>query len=165
MQMPASHRDIYQAVEDGTLGGWFDFLVPDFMSTGSGTPAVPPYPAATGATPDSGPGWFSGLVNALPNVLTAGLNAYSTTQLMNNPMSAAAVIRAGSTPAGVTPANPYGIPSGLALPPGVTPGQYGYPSSYYTPQPGFFSSPMALPIVIGAGGLLLIMLMQKRGRA
>jgi len=163
MQLSSSYADIAQGRRDGTMGGWFDFMLPDFMTSdpvpiASGPSTAPSMPQAAGATPDTGPSFWS----QIPTMLAAGLNAFSTTQLLANPTAAAALIRAQSTPPGVSsPYGPNGIPSGLQLPPGVTPGNYAYPAGYYAKAPSFMSGPYAIPVIIGAGGLLLFALMRK----
>jgi hypothetical protein len=170
MQLASSHADIAQGVRDGTMGGWFDFLVPDFMTSNptpaaSGPSNAPAMFQSAGATPDTGPGFFTTLAAGLPSIINAGVQAFTTTELMSNPNAAASLIRAQSTPPGVSsPYGPYGIPSGLQLPPGVTPGAYGYPASYYAQAQSFMSGPYAIPIMVGAGGLLLFILMQRKGR-
>jgi hypothetical protein len=138
------------------LNGWFDFLVPDFM-TSSSTPTLAP--ATAPAPADTGPSFWS----QIPQMLTAGLNAFSTTQIMSNPAVASSLIR----PAGVGPVNPYGIPSGSVLLPGVSPAQTQFPPGTQLDQWGRPIAPSALPsmlplIMIGGGGLLLIALMMGK---
>lgn len=148
MQMPSSNRDM-------VLAGWFDFLVPDFMTSNSGSAPSAPAPAAA----DTGPSFWS----QIPQMLTAGLNAFSTTQIMSNPAVAASLIR----PAGVGAPNPYNIPSGSVLLPGVSPAQTQYPPGTQLDQWGRPIAPSAMPsmlpiIMIGGGGLLLIALMMGK---
>jgi hypothetical protein len=149
MQMPASNRDM-------VLNGWFDFLVPDFMTSSSG--AAPSAPVVS--TPsDTGSSFWSNV----PSFLTAGLNAFTATQLIQNPAIASAMLR----PAGVGPVNPYGIPSGSVVQPGITPIQAQYPPGTTFDPYGRPIAPSALPammplILIGGGGLLLIALMMGK---
>jgi hypothetical protein len=126
-----------------------NFMQPDWSSASS--PSAPSSPAPVATVPDTSGGWLTQLIPAL----TAGMNTYAAVEMANNPN--AQIARMFSTPAGVTAAyNPYSIPSGVTLPPGVTPAQYAamHPAS---PFPA-----MLLPILIGGGGLLLIFAMMKR---
>lgn len=157
MQMPSSHADCLKS--DGHLSGLFDFTMPSFMPSWLGGPAAPVTqsvdPSSSGYVPavaqvDTSPSFWS----QLPGMLTAGLNTFSTVEMMKNPQVAAAILR----PAGVTGNNPYGVPSGSYAPPGVTPTGQAYP-------PGYFQTPPTsmLPLIaIGAGGLLLIALMSGK---
>lgn len=147
MQMPSSNRD--------AMHGLFDITLPDFMNPGTWfSSSTPPATAAVIPAPtDTAPSSFW---SNLPGVLTAGLNTYAAVQMAQNPSGA--IARMYSAPAGVTSQNPYGIPSGQQLPPGVTPSQYGYPPAYFQPAK---SSILPL-ILVGAGGLLLIAMMGKR---
>lgn len=91
-------------------------------------------------------GWFDDIASALPGIVTAGATLYT----------------ALSPPAGVTPSNPYALPSGLNLPPGVTPGYqtaYGYPAAPQR-QASLFSDPLTLSLLAG-GAILLIVLMKR----
>ncbi len=149
MHLPASNRDM-------VLNGWFDFLVPDFMTSSDGT--TPSAPVAAAPT-DTGSSFWSNI----PSLLTAGLNTFTATQLIQNPAIASAMLR----PAGVGSPNPYGIPSGSVVQPGITPGQYQYPPGTSFNQYGQPVAPSALPammplILIGGGGLLLIALMMGK---
>lgn len=70
-----------------------------------------------------------------------------------------------STPAGVTPNNPYSLPSGMALPPGVTPNYTAYipppqmlPS--FLPQ-SLQTNPILLYGLLGGGALLLILMLKR----
>lgn len=131
----------------------------NFMQPVSGSsvyvPSAPSSPAPVATVPDASGGWLTSLIPAL----TAGLNTYSAVELANNPN--AALARMFSTPAGVTAGvNPYGIPSGLQLPPGVTAAQYAamYPSLY---KPSLLSASM-LPMLLIGGGLLVVFMMTGR---
>ena len=140
------------------LNGWFDFLVPDFMTSQSPPIANAPTMTAPAVSADTGPSFWS----QIPAMLTAGLNMFTTTQMLTHPQIAAALIR----PAGVGGTNPYGIPSGLSLYPGVTPNQYQYPpGTKFDPygRPLAPSQASMLPLIaIGGGGLLLIFLMMGK---
>lgn len=164
MQLASSYTDCLRSRSQGAgpsgVGGLFDFLDPGTWFTPSTPDSFPPSIEVTpqvtipAATPDSG--FWASLGAGLPAILTAGAQAYTATQLMQNPAVAAAVLR----PSGTTSTyNPYGIPSGAALPPGVTPAQYAYPIA---PAKSMLSDPVILASLIGAGGLLLVALMGKR---
>jgi hypothetical protein len=133
----------------------------NFMQPVSGSsvyvPSAPSSPAPVATVPDTSGSWLTSLIPAL----TAGLNTYSAVELANNPN--AALARMFSTPAGVTAGiNPYGIPSGLQLPPGVTAAQYAamYPGLYTAP-PSILSASM-LPMLLIGGGLLVVFMMTGR---
>lgn len=118
---------------------------------------------------DSGGGWFTSLVSALPAIATTGINAYAAiTQsqnlakagIMPTSYSASGMPIYSSPPAGVTPGNPYSLPSGYAIPPGVTP-------SYYTPPPQTIGalgipSSMTMPLLLGGAALVLVVLLAGR---
>jgi hypothetical protein len=162
MQMASSYSDCLKS--DGHLSGLFDFTMPSFMPSWLGGPSATPTqsvdPSSGGYIPavaqvDTSPSFWS----QLPGILTAGLNTFSTVEMMKNPQVAASILR----PSGVTGQyNPYDIPTGSYAPPGVTPTGQAYPPGYFAPPPPPTSiMPM---IMIGAGGLLLIALMSGNKR-
>lgn len=115
------------------------------------------------------------IVSALPSVVTAGTQIYTAEKNADimSTLAARGVMPSyyqngipvySSPPAGVTPSNPYSLPSGMALPYGVSPNQ----TSYYPWQPGYqspnFMSDPNLPMyaAIGGGALLLLLIATKR---
>ena len=99
-------------------------------------------------------GFFDTLATALPELGKSAaqiVTAIKATQaVMQLPYGGSIY---SSTPAGVTPNNPYSLPSGMALPPGVTP----YQQSYLPPAS---SGPdMTTMLLIGGAALLGIMLL------
>lgn len=122
------------------------------------------------ASSDSG-GWlsdiFSSIGAALPVIATTGIQAYSAiTQAQTlaqrgiypTAYSANGTPIYTSTPAGITPSNPYSLPSGYYLTPGVT------PTTYSTPLLASMgvSQSMALPLLLGGGALLAILLLWRK---
>lgn len=119
---------------------------------------------------DSGGGFFSDLMSALPQIATAGINAYSAiTQsenlakvgIMPTYYNAQGLPIYSSPPAGVTPGNPYSLPSGYAIPPGVTPTYYAPP---VTQQSGVLGIPsnLTIPLLLGGAALVLVVIMAGR---
>jgi hypothetical protein len=132
------------------------------------------------ASSDSG-GWlsdiFSSIGAALPVIATTGIQAYSAiTQAQTlaqrgiypTAYSANGTPIYTSTPAGITPSNPYSLPSGYYLTPGVTPTTYSTPgvtpTTYSTPLLASMgvSQSMALPLLLGGGALLAILLLWRK---
>lgn len=152
MQMASSWQDTIR--RNGVFDGLFDDIsLPSFMDPGSWGSA-PAAPVGTIPAPaDTSNFW----TQTLPSLLTSGLTTYAQVEAMNNP--AAALARSYSAPPGVTSVNPYGIPSGMALPPGVTPAGYAYPMQ--TVQAGMLGG-LSLPLLIGGGLLLGAYLLMKR---
>jgi hypothetical protein len=178
MQLASSYEDMCRGRSTG-VGGMFDFLdptswfssdTPSFPTSIDVTPAVSSLaPAVSYAAPvDTSPGFLTTLAAGLPSILSAGAQMYTTTQLMQNPQLAQALLR----PAGVTSANnPYGVPSGSLVPAGVSPTQLAYPQGTTfdiygrpilpTAQKSILSDPVIIAAIIGAAGLLLVATMGR----
>lgn len=119
--------------------------------------------------------FWNSLAMALPAV------AQSTAQIVtavNAPNQINQITRAGvypigyrngipvyaSTPAGVSPNNPYALPSGSILPAGVTPNYAPY--AIYPQQQSSMSlntlfSQQNMPLILMGGGMLLLMMAMK----
>lgn len=119
------------------------------------------------------PSFWAQLASALPAVATAAAQVITATRtpsiVTGTPSNPGGMIITGyqngvpiytqSSPAGVTPMNPYSLPSGMVNPIGVTP-QY---SPYGTVQssPGIAGLDMTTLLLLGGAALLGIVLLSK----
>lgn len=110
---------------------------------------------------------FQSLVSALPDIAKLGITAYSgivqaqtlaQRGIYPTSYSANGTPVYTATPSGVTPSNPYSLPSGYGISNGVTPTQYQTP---LLASLGI-SSDMTLPLLLGGGALLAILLLKGR---
>ncbi|MDE2019671.1 MAG: hypothetical protein KGJ13_05000 [Patescibacteria group bacterium] len=134
-----------------------------------------PQTSVSVAPSSSGTGFFGSLLKALPAIANTGLQTFATIQQAKyldrygiapsfaSPNGAFY----GATPSGVTPGNPYSLPSGSGLPVGVTP-NFGFPQATLTlppPQSGGITSFLQsnLPmILIGVAGLVVTIWATKK---
>ncbi len=135
--------------------------------------------ASTGSQNASSGDFWSNLLQTVGNVGTAGLQVFGAikqsqylAQAGINPVGYRNGLPVyGSTPAGVTPGNPYSLPSGMALPAGVTPSYGGYaiqPASMVSqtinPLANLLTGTTGTYLMLGSLAIFAIMALQKNRR-
>jgi len=158
-----------------------DLQLPTLADLQSSLTAAMPSPAVTPSiTPAASSGFdWNSLLQTVGNIGTAGLQVYGAiTQSQNlaragiNPVGYGAngLPVYGSTPAGVTPSNPYSLPSGMALPYGVTPNYSVTPggttitTSTVNPLANLLTGSTGTYLMLGGTAIFLLLMMQKKRR-
>lgn len=122
--------------------------------------------------------WWSSALNTIGNIGTTGLQVFGAikqaqylSQAGINPIGVRNGIPIyGSTPAGVTPSNPHWLPSGMALPAGVTPGYSISPggttvtTQTVNPFANLLTGKTGEYLMFGSLAIFALMLLQKKRR-
>jgi len=139
------------------------------------TAAMPSAPASNASSSFD---WNS-LLKTVGNVASTGLQVYGAVQQSQNlarvginPIGYGAngLPVYGSTPSGVTPNNPYSLPSGSALPYGVTPNYSIMPggttitSQTVNPLANLLSGNTGMYLMLGGTAIFVLMMLQKKRR-
>lgn len=166
MQLAASTSDLLASLTLPTISQLKSGISPSLFSS---------TPSTVKTVPQSSGFSFNNLLSTIGNIGTAGLQVYGAINQAKylssvgiNPVGYQNGLPVyGSTPSGVTPTNPFSLPSGSYLPPGVTPsGGYPYAGQSFITSQGnsitdFLTSKTGMYIMIGGSALMLMLYTMK----
>ena len=153
-----------------------DLQLPTISQLTQGLTATPVTP--TPQSSSGGSDWWNTALKTIGNLGTAGLQVFGAikqAQYLQNagiqPIGYSNGLPVyGSTPAGVTPSNPYSLPSGMALPVGVTPnyaitpGATTVSTSLVNPLANLLTGTTGTYLMLGSLGIFAILMLQKNRR-
>lgn len=156
------------------LQSGLNYLTPTVATPTVGAPSA-------GAQSASSSDFWTNALNTIGNIGTAGLQVFGAIKQAQylqqagiNPVgySASGMPVYGSTPAGVTPSNPYSLPSGMALPAGVsptggyavTPGATTVSTSFVNPLANLLSGNTGMYLMLGGTAIFMLLALKRKGR-